>query len=116
LESLFQPERLFGDAGEWMRQLPRYLKAEERRWQRVLSRGGEASQIQQELTDWTQRRGRLWAEVGAERRWLPELEEFDLWLEEYRISVYAQELRTLGPVSAARLAARASEIDQWLKR
>jgi ATP-dependent helicase HrpA len=116
LESLFQPERLFGNAGEWMRQLPRYLKAEERRWQRVLSRGGEASQIQQELTDWTQRRGRLWAEVGAERRWLPELEEFDLWLEEYRISVYAQELRTLGPVSAARLAARASEIDQWLKR
>jgi hypothetical protein len=32
------------------------------------------------------------------------------------VSLYAQELKTLGPVSAARLEARAAEIEAWLTR
>ena len=49
-------------------------------------------------------------------RWIPQLDELHAWIEEYRVSLYAQELKTLGPVSAARLAARTAEIDAWLTR
>jgi hypothetical protein len=49
-------------------------------------------------------------------RWLQQLDEFHAWIEEYRVSLYAQELRTLGPVSAARLTARAAEIEAWITR
>jgi hypothetical protein len=49
-------------------------------------------------------------------RWTPKLTELRFWIEEYRVSLYAQELKTLGPVSAARLSARADEIEAWLNR
>ena len=49
-------------------------------------------------------------------RWIPELDELQGWIEEYRVSLYAQELKTLGPISAARLEQRAAEIEAWLTR
>jgi ATP-dependent helicase HrpA len=101
---------------EWMRQLPRHVKAEERRWQRLFARGNEPTTIAHEIGEWTARLGSLEGQVGAEMRWLPQLDELRFWIEEYRVSLYAQELKTAGPVSAARLAARAAEIDAWLTR
>jgi ATP-dependent helicase HrpA len=101
---------------DWLRQLTRYVKAEERRWQRLLARGGEPPQIIRELKEWTVRAQNLAAQVAAEMRWLPQLDELYAWIEEYRVSLYAQELRTLGPVSAPRLSARAAEIEAWITR
>ncbi len=103
-------------SGDWLRQLPRYIKAEERRWQRLFARGGEPPQVLRELKEWSVRSQNLETRVSAESRWLPQLDEFRAWIEEYRVSLYAQELRTLGPVSAARLEARAAEIEAWLTR
>jgi ATP-dependent helicase HrpA len=101
---------------EWLRQLPRYLKAEERRWQRSAVRGGEPAHIAQELRTMTQRHLSLAKRAGEELRWIPQLDELQYWIEEYRVSLYAQELKTLGPVSATRLEARAAEIEAWLTR
>jgi ATP-dependent helicase HrpA len=101
---------------DWLRQLTRYIKAEERRWQRLLTRGSEPPQILRELNDWTARGAHLSDRVAAEKRWLPQLDELLAMIEEYRVSLYAQELRTQGPVSAARLKARAEEIDDWITR
>jgi ATP-dependent helicase HrpA len=103
-------------SAEWLRQVPRYLKAEERRWQRVLARGAEPAPLLPELEHWSSRHRTLKERLEAELRELPELEELRLWTEEYRVSLYAQELKTLGPVSAARLAERAAHIDSWLAR
>jgi ATP-dependent helicase HrpA len=103
-------------SADWLRQVPRYLKAEERRWQRVLARGAEAPQLLHELERWTLRHRTLKERVDAQLRRLPELEELRLWIEEYRVSLYAQELKTLGPVSAARLEERAAQIEAWLAR
>jgi hypothetical protein len=55
-------------------------------------------------------------EVGGELRWIPELDDLQHWIEEYRVSLYAQELKTLGPVSAARLETRAAAIEAWVAR
>ena len=101
---------------EWLRQLPRYLKAEERRWQRSTVRGGEPANIVQALRTITQRHRSLAKRAGEELRWIAQLDELQYWIEEYRVSLYAQELKTLGPVSAARLDARAAEIEAWLTR
>jgi ATP-dependent helicase HrpA len=101
---------------DWLRQVPRYLKAEQRRWQRNAVRGNESSQIARELEQWSARHEDLEKRLAAELRWTPKLTELRFWIEEYRVSLYAQELKTLGPVSAARLSARAAEIDSWLSR
>ena len=101
---------------DWLRQLPRYLKAEQRRWQRNAARGSESSRIARELEHWSARHEELEKRLAAELRWTPKLTELSFWIEEYRVSLYAQELKTLGPVSAARLSARAEEIDAWLNR
>jgi len=101
---------------EWLRQLPRYLKAEERRWQRSAVRGGEPPNMARELRAMTQRHLSLAKRAGEELRWIPQLDELQYWIEEYRVSLYAQELKTVGSVSAARLEARAAEIEAWLTR
>jgi ATP-dependent helicase HrpA len=101
---------------DWLRQLPRYLKAEQRRWQRNAARGSEPVHIVRELREWSARHQTLAKQVSAELRWIPELDELQNWIEEYRVSLYAQELKTLGPVSSARLEQRAADIEAWLNR
>jgi ATP-dependent helicase HrpA len=101
---------------DWLRQIPRYLKAEQRRWQRNAVRGGEPASILRELRHWSMRLQELEKQLDAELRFIPLLDELRFWIEEYRVSLYAQELKTLGPISAARLQLRAAEIDAWLGR
>jgi ATP-dependent helicase HrpA len=101
---------------EWLRQLPRYLKAELRRRQRSGSRGSESPHIVRELRGWSARYANLEQQVGFELRWIPELDDLKHWIEEYRVSLYAQELKTLGPISAARLETRAAGIEAWITR
>ena len=101
---------------DWLRQMPRYLKAELRRWQRNTVRGSEPKHIVPELQQWSARYLDLEKRLAAELRWTPKLTELRFWIEEYRVSLYAQELKTLGPISSARLEQRAGEIDAWLSR
>jgi ATP-dependent helicase HrpA len=116
LRRLMSAEALESTSPDWLRQLPRYLRAEQRRWQRNGARGSESPHILQELRGWSARHLSLEKQLGAELRWIPELDELKHWIEEYRVSLYAQELKTLGPVSAARLEARAAEIEAWIVR
>ena len=116
LQQLLEIGKFYDLSIEYIRYLPRYIKAEERRWQRLLARGGEPPAIGRELFEWRERARTLRAEAQAELRSPPQLDELDVWIEEYRVSLYAQELRTQGPVSAARLGARAAQIEAWLTR
>ncbi|HTV97789.1 MAG TPA: ATP-dependent RNA helicase HrpA [Steroidobacteraceae bacterium] len=116
LERLLDAPLLGSMSPDWLRQLPRYLRAEERRWQRTLARGAEQPHILAELRDWAARCLALEAQAGAEQRHPPELDELRLWLEEYRVSLYAQDLKTIGPVSASRLCEREAALQAWLAR
>jgi ATP-dependent helicase HrpA len=116
LQWLLNAQHLESLTAEWLRQLPRYLKAEQRRWQRGGARGGEPAHIVRELREWSARYRGLASKLGAEMRWIPQLDDLRCWIEEYRVSLYAQELKTLGPISAARLQARAAEIEAWISR
>jgi ATP-dependent helicase HrpA len=116
LRSLFAGESLHDMPLHWVRQLARYLKAEKRRWQRALERRTESPAISQEIVTWAKRYRKLEASLRDQDRWVPELDEFRGWIEEYRISLYAQELKTLGPISGPRLEGRAAAIEAWLRR
>jgi ATP-dependent helicase HrpA len=116
LRALLDCKTLPEVSADWLRQLPRYLKAEQRRWERNAVRGGEPAHVAAELEYWSARYRALAAKIQAEQRFLAQLEELRFWIEEYRVSLYAQELKTLGPVSAARLAQRAAEIEAWIQR
>jgi ATP-dependent helicase HrpA len=116
LRRLLNAEALESTPTDWLRQLPRYLKAEQRRRQRSGSRGGELPHLVKDLRGWSARYSSLEQKVGSELRWIPELDDLKHWIEEYRVSLYAQELKTLGPISAARLEARAAEIEEWITR
>jgi len=116
LQALLDPDALAERPLAYFRELPRYLRAAEQRWRRLLTRGSEPPTIERELAAWAARLASLRDQVAAERRWLPALEDLDWWLEEYRVSLYAQELKTARPVSAPRLEQRAAEIEAWLRR
>ncbi|HEY0748349.1 MAG TPA: ATP-dependent RNA helicase HrpA, partial [Steroidobacteraceae bacterium] len=116
LHRLFSSEKIKTASIDWLRQLPRYLKAELRRWERSAVRGGEPATLVPELRRWSARLEDLEEQLAAEMRWTLKIDELRFWIEEYRVSLYAQELKTLGPVSAARLAQRAAEIESWLRR
>jgi ATP-dependent helicase HrpA len=116
LGQLFDSKILRSAAPDWLRQIPRYLKAELRRWQRNAARGNEPANVVNDLKAWRARLQQLEASLDGEMRWTMKLDELRFWIEEYRVSLYAQELKTLGPVSAARLADRAAEIEEWLRR
>ena len=116
LRRLLSASTLAATSWDWLRQLPRYLKAEERRWQRTAARGAEPPTLVAELRRWTDRHQILENQLRGELRWIPQLDELRHWIEEYRVSLYAQELKTLGPISAVRLEQRAAEIEAWIAR
>jgi ATP-dependent helicase HrpA len=103
-------------SADWLRQVSRWLRGEERRWQRALARGSEPAHVLAELREWSTRCDSLAQQTGTELRRPPELDALRLWIEEYRVSLYAQDLKTAGPVSAARLGERAAALEAWLAR
>jgi ATP-dependent helicase HrpA len=116
LRGLLHPATLLAAPQGWFNQLPRYLQAEERRWQRLLTRGHEPATLHAELIAWDQRVAGLRGALQLERRWIPEIDELGWWVREYRVSLVAQELKTRGPVSAPRLEERVLRVDAWLTR
>ena len=99
----------------WLRQLPKYLKAATRRAERLRNDVERDRRIDEQVRPYDAALGALAAAQGAATHG-PALERLRWMLEEFRVSLHAQELRTLAPVSARRLdellaAARAEARD-----
>ncbi len=95
----------FFSATSWaqLQHLPRYLEGIDRRWSKARERpdreARHAPQIEAWARRWRERRDRDRA-AGRED---PDLEAFRWLLEELRVSLFAQELKTPGPVSLKRV-------------
>jgi ATP-dependent helicase HrpA len=102
LAGLLGPDFVRATPAPWLEQFPRYLKAVARRLARLpgnARRDAElASRIAPFVRDW---RG-LMAQRAATAA-LPAIEQLRWMLEEFRVSLYAQDLKTLMPVSEKRL-------------
>ncbi len=96
--------------GQWLKELPRYLKAVELRLEKL------PGQLQKDRV-WSIELGELWAQYQAraakhaqEGKRDPELVTWRWWLEEYRVSLFAQQLGTRMPVSDKRLSKQWSQV------
>ncbi|WP_110685325.1 ATP-dependent RNA helicase HrpA [Salinicola aestuarinus] len=98
------------EAGDWLAQYPRYLQAAEIRLEKLPREPRRDQLAMQQVQAWE---ARLDARRQAtEREGIPEraLIEFGWWLQEWRVSLFAQQLGTLETVSEKRLAKRWLEI------
>jgi ATP-dependent helicase HrpA len=110
MAGLFQPNFLLAVPWTWLRNYPRYLTAINERLRKISQGGGPRdrqlqTELQPLLTRWRER-----SESHLKRNVVdPELTTYRWWLEEYRVSVFAQQLGTSIPVSLKRLD------QQWQK-
>ena len=95
----------------WLKELPRFLKGVELRLEKL------PSQVQKDRV-WSGELNGLWAQYAArlakhsqEGKRDPQLELYRWWLEEYRVSLFAQQLGTKVPVSDKRLSKQWSQVE-----
>ncbi len=101
LDHLIYPGFLRDTPVDALQHFPRYLKAIEKRLERMAQSPSRDAQREAEITT-------LWEAYleryqQAEEELAPEFKSFRWLLEELRVSLFAQELRTAHPVSVARL-------------
>ncbi|WP_371368929.1 ATP-dependent RNA helicase HrpA [Pseudomonas sp. QL9] len=96
---------------EWLKEIPRYLKAIEQRLDKV------AGQVQRDRV-WSGEMAGYWDQYKArqakhaqEGKRDPELTLYRWMLEEYRVSLFAQQLGTKMPVSDKRLTKQWSQVE-----
>jgi ATP-dependent helicase HrpA len=96
---------------QWLKELPRYLKAIEQRFEKI------GAQVQRDRV-WSGELSGLWTQYQArankhaqEGKRDPQLELYRWWLEEYRVSLFAQQLGTKVPISDKRLNKQWSQVE-----
>nr|WP_275298087.1 ATP-dependent RNA helicase HrpA [Halomonas campisalis] len=98
------------EAGEWLEEYPRYMEAALIRLEKAPRERMRDQMNMQAVQDFE---ARLVARRDSQRRGGyedPALVEFGWWIEELRVSLFAQQLGTRMPVSAKRLEKRWAEI------
>ena len=111
LANLVYPGFVRETPGEWLKEIPRYLKAVEQRLDKV---GGQVQRDRvwtgELSTAWEQYQARV-AKHAQEGKRDPQLTLYRWMLEEYRVSLFAQQLGTRMAVSDKRLAKQWSVVE-----
>ncbi|MBD1601666.1 ATP-dependent RNA helicase HrpA [Pseudomonas typographi] len=96
---------------QWLKELPRYMKAIQLRLEKLPAQLQRDRVWSAELSEaWAQYRTRL-AKHGQEGKRDEQLAIYRWWLEEYRVSLFAQQLGTKVPVSDKRLAKQWAQVE-----
>ncbi|MFJ2545816.1 ATP-dependent RNA helicase HrpA [Pseudomonas sp. NPDC087612] len=111
LRNLVYPGFVRETPGLWLKELPRYLKAIELRLEKL------GAQVQKDRV-WSGELGNLWSQYQTrldkhlqEGKRDEQLQLYRWWLEEYRVSLFAQQLGTKVPVSDKRLSKQWSQVE-----
>jgi ATP-dependent helicase HrpA len=98
---------------EWLRHFPRYLAAIQRRLTKLAGDGLHKDLRKvAELAPYWRSYVELANRSGEDRKYDPAVQQFRWMLEEYRVSLFAQELRTSMSVSTKKLEETMSSITQ----
>lgn len=103
LVSLLPPDFIEATPRQWLEQFPRYLKAVRRRVERLAGNVARDAELAARVAPFTRELRSLMAQASG-RRPRPELDQLRWMVEEFRVSLFAQELKTLLRVSEKRLA------------
>ena len=111
LRWLFAPRFVIRTPSMWLKHLPRFAKAMSVRLRKLLDAGlaKDMTALHEVRPRWKQYVQRATDDAEKGRR-DPELELYRWMLEEFRVSVFAQELKTSIPISAKRLDLQWSKI------
>ena len=109
LDNLVFPGFVSETPYQWLQHLPRYLRAIELRVEKLSYSPDKDRQRLSDIARLWDNCKKRWAKNQEYGRHDPELEKFRWMLEELRVSQFAQELKTVLPVSVKRLEA------QWQK-
>jgi ATP-dependent helicase HrpA len=111
LSNLVYPGFVRDTPAAWLKEMPRLLKAVELRLEKLPSQVQKDRVWSGELTTlWSQYQARL-NKHGQEGKRDPQLEAYRWLLEEYRVSLFAQQLGTKVPVSDKRLSKQWSAVE-----
>ncbi|WP_313220406.1 ATP-dependent RNA helicase HrpA [Stutzerimonas nitrititolerans] len=111
LANLVYPGFVRETPAQWLREYPRYLKAIEQRFEKIGAQLQRDRVWSGELVDyWEQYQARLKKHQQEGKR-DPELIQYRWMLEEYRVSLWAQQLGTKMPVSDKRLNKQWSQVE-----
>jgi ATP-dependent helicase HrpA len=115
LASLLAPGFCFDAGVYWLRQYPKYIKAMHQRIEKHLQKSQQEDDFTEQIAGFTEALVRL---RGREDECLPALREqiktFRFMIEEYYVSHYAQQLKTIVPVSNKRLSKQLQLIETAL--
>jgi ATP-dependent helicase HrpA len=103
LASLLPPDFIESTPREWLAHFPRYLRALRRRIERIPGDIDRDASLNARVTPFAEAWRALQAEAPQARP-RPELEHLRWMIEEFRVSLFAQEMRTVLRVSEKRLA------------
>lgn len=107
LAMLFQDDFIVDTPWQWLQQYPRYLQAISRRLDKLRGQFQRDKQLMVGLAKLTDPLNALWKDNRQAMTQSEQLLEYRWLLEEYRVSLFAQQLGTLKPVSEKRLS------EQW---
>jgi len=102
-DDLVRPGFFRATAWAQLQHLPRYLEAIDRRWAKARERPDREARHGPLVADWTRRWRERRDRDRAAGRTDPALDEFRWLLEELKVSLFAQELKTPFPVSLKRV-------------
>ncbi len=112
LARLVYPRFLSQTPPEWLPHLPRYLRAIALRLQKLRQTPDKDRQRRGDIIRLWESCQRQWERNARQEKYDPELIRFRWLLEELRVSQFAQELKTLLPVSVKRLEEQWSKVRQ----
>lgn len=99
----------------WFEHLARFLKALQRRIERFVAATKRDAEAMAQVQSIAKRIERLRADTPRSR-WPLDLHDAPWWVEELRVSLFAQELRTSLPVSERRINEQLDRVEQLLRR
>jgi ATP-dependent helicase HrpA len=102
LTTLLPPDFIESTPQPWLDRLPRYLKALRRRIERLQGNVARDAELTTRVAPFSQALRAVTAQ-SAGLRSHPERDQLRWMIEEFRVSLHAQEIRTLMPVSEKRL-------------
>ena len=115
MQSLLSPSTLRYAGSEWLREYPRYAKAAEHRISRL---NGQFLKDQKALEMLIPRQDKLLAAADGYPgllRLCAESDQYRWMLEEFRVSLFAQQMKTRLPVSGKRLDQQWLKVQQWIE-
>jgi len=101
---------------DWLREYPRYAKAAEHRISRLNGQYLKDQKALEMLTPWYQKLEECERGYPGLVRLSAEAFQYRWMLEEFRVSLFAQQMKTRLPVSAKRLEQQWQKVLQWIEQ